>query len=73
MSHVPLVPIGAPRSAFLSDADYAANLEAMREREALLRERRDEVAAGWGQTGGPSGIRRTGEGSIYFLFGLMDE
>ena len=31
------------------------------------------LAAGWGQTGGPSGIRRTSEGARYFLFELKDE
>ena len=31
------------------------------------------LAAGWGQTGGSAGIRRTGEGATYFLFELKDE
>jgi len=48
MAHVPLAPIGSPREAVLGDVDYRANLEAMGAREAVLTERRAEVAAGWG-------------------------
>lgn len=48
MAHVPLRPIGAPRDASLDDAGYVANRARMAEREALLAERRAQVAAGWG-------------------------
>lgn len=48
MAHVPLEPIGAPLEHFTSAADAADNRQRMAEREALLAERRAEVAAGWG-------------------------
>ncbi len=48
MTHVPLVPIGAPRSELCDDETFAAHAEALGQRESLLRQRRDEVAAGWG-------------------------
>jgi 3-methylcrotonyl-CoA carboxylase beta subunit len=48
MTHVPLVPIGAPRAQLCDDATFTASLAALEEREARLRERRAEVAAGWG-------------------------
>lgn len=48
MTHVPLVPIGAPRAQFCDDATFTAHTEALEPREARLRERRAEVAAGWG-------------------------
>jgi acetyl-CoA carboxylase carboxyltransferase component len=48
MTHVPLVPIGAPRAQLCDDATFAAHAAAIDEREARLRERRAEVAAGWG-------------------------
>jgi acetyl-CoA carboxylase carboxyltransferase component len=48
MVHVPVAPIGRPRKSFLDDATFAANLDAIAQREAVLAERRAEVAAGWG-------------------------
>jgi len=48
MVHVPVVPIGRPRRSFLDDATFAANADALRSREAVLLERRAEVARGWG-------------------------
>ena len=49
MTHVPLVPIGAPRAQFCDDATFAAHAQALARREGVLHERRAEVAAGWGQ------------------------
>jgi len=49
MTHVPLVPIGTPRAQFCDDATFSAHAEALQEREVVLRERRAEVAAGWGE------------------------
>ncbi|MBL4845874.1 MAG: propionyl-CoA carboxylase [Planctomycetes bacterium] len=49
MAHVPLEPIGAPLEQFTSAADAADNRARMSEREAILYERRAEVAAGWGE------------------------
>ena len=49
MARPPLRLIGRSRSTFLDDRTYAANLAAMRERDALLAARRAEVAAGWGE------------------------
>ncbi|MCA9650060.1 MAG: propionyl-CoA carboxylase [Myxococcales bacterium] len=49
MTHVPLVPIGAPRAQFCDDATFAAHAQALARREDVLHERRAEVAAGWGQ------------------------
>ena len=49
MAHVPLRPIGAPLESFLSRDDFQRNRAQMAEREQLLAERRDKVAAGWGQ------------------------
>ncbi len=48
MTHVPLVPIGAPRAQLCDDESFAAHAAAIEQREAKLRERRAEVAAGWG-------------------------
>ncbi len=48
MVHVPVVPIGHLRRQICDDETFAANLEAIGIREALLTERRAEVAAGWG-------------------------
>jgi 3-methylcrotonyl-CoA carboxylase beta subunit len=49
VSHVPVVPIGAPLERLLGEVERGQNLAAMQEREALLTERRAEVAGGWGQ------------------------
>jgi 3-methylcrotonyl-CoA carboxylase beta subunit len=49
MTHVPLVPIGTPRAQLCDDESFAAHAAAIEQREARLRERRAEVAAGWGQ------------------------
>jgi 3-methylcrotonyl-CoA carboxylase beta subunit len=48
MTHVPLVPIGSARAQFCDDATFDAHLRAMESRDATLRERRAEVARGWG-------------------------
>ncbi len=48
MAHVPLAPLGSPRDALQDDRTYERNLAAAAEREELLRERRTEVARGWG-------------------------
>lgn len=48
MTHVPLVPIGAPRAEICDDATFSTHAEALAQREAILAERRAEVAAGWG-------------------------
>ena len=48
MAKVPVAPIGAPLDASLDDASASRNREAMAERDTLLTERRDQVAAGWG-------------------------
>jgi len=48
MVHVPLAPIGRPRRSFCDDATFAAQIEAHAQREAMLRDRRIEVARGWG-------------------------
>jgi len=48
MAHVPLVPIGSPRDAFLDDATCARNQAALNERDETLRTRRGAVAEGWG-------------------------
>ncbi|MCA8925394.1 MAG: propionyl-CoA carboxylase [Planctomycetes bacterium] len=49
MAHVPLRPIGSPRRSFLSDDEFADNLERMRPLDERLGERRAEVALGWGE------------------------
>lgn len=49
MTHVPLVPIGNARAQFTDEATFTRHLQALGEREAKLRERRAEVAAGWGE------------------------
>lgn len=49
MAHVPLAPIGTPRSAFLDDKSFARQKEACSERVNELDRRRAEVAAGWGE------------------------
>ncbi len=48
MTHVPLVPIGTPRATLTDEATFTRHAEALGQREAMLRERRAEVAAGWG-------------------------
>jgi 3-methylcrotonyl-CoA carboxylase beta subunit len=48
MAHVPLVPIGAPRDAFLDDATFARQGEGLAERNQRLAQERARVAAGWG-------------------------
>ncbi len=48
MVHVPLVPIGHARRSFCDDATFAAHLDAHAQREQTLRDRRHEVALGWG-------------------------
>ena len=48
MTHVPLVPIGSARAQFTDEATFTRHLQALGQREATLRERRVEVAAGWG-------------------------
>lgn len=48
MAHVPVAPIGRARKSFLDDATFASNQDAITQREGLLRTRRAEVAAGWG-------------------------
>lgn len=48
MAHVPLVPIGDPRTRFLDDRSFADHCEAVDRLEARLRDRRGEVQAGWG-------------------------
>ena len=49
MTHVPLVPIGSARAQFTDEATFSRHLEAIGQREGTLRERRAEVAAGWGE------------------------
>ncbi|MEM9799621.1 MAG: carboxyl transferase domain-containing protein [Planctomycetota bacterium] len=49
MAHVPLSPIGRPRDAFLDEASFARQREALGTKYELLDERRTEVANGWGQ------------------------
>ena len=49
MAHVPLVPIGSPRDAFLDDATCARNRAALDQRDETLRARREAVAEGWGE------------------------
>jgi len=49
MAHVPLIPIGSPRDAFLDSKSLERNLAAMREKESVLNERRRTAAAGWGE------------------------
>ena len=48
MTHVPLVPIGNPRRQFCDDATFEAQREAIEARDDTLRQRREEVASGWG-------------------------
>ena len=48
MAIVPLTPVGAPTAALLDTQTFADNRDAAWEREATLRERRAEIAAGWG-------------------------
>ena len=49
MSHVPLSPIGSPRSAFLDDAGFADQRQDLVALEEQLLQRRQEVHAGWGE------------------------
>ncbi|MGF1466581.1 MAG: acyl-CoA carboxylase subunit beta [Sandaracinaceae bacterium] len=48
MAHVPLLPIGAPRSAVVDDRTFHDARERLEPLEAALSERRDEVHAAWG-------------------------
>jgi 3-methylcrotonyl-CoA carboxylase beta subunit len=48
MAHVPLVPIGKPRSEVLDDRSYDEHVRALSAREETLSARRREVHAGWG-------------------------
>ncbi len=48
MSHVPLIPIGAPRKRLADDATFTEHRAKLLEREETLRTRRAEVAQGWG-------------------------
>ncbi len=48
MAKVVLEPIGSPREAFLPEARWHAQREAMQARNAALQQRRDEVRRGWG-------------------------
>ncbi len=48
MAHVPLIPIGRPLDAALDAETIRRHRGAMAERDALLAERRAQVAAGWG-------------------------
>ena len=49
MAFVPLHPLGSPRDRFLDSEEIRQHAEAMEERLATLRERRDTVRAGWGE------------------------
>ncbi|MAB80912.1 MAG: propionyl-CoA carboxylase [Planctomycetes bacterium] len=49
MAKVPLVPIGRPSDAFLDASELDHQGRGSAEREALLRERRSLVCAGWGE------------------------
>lgn len=48
MAHVPLVPVGRPRTQVLDDRAFEQNRQRLAEREEILRARRREVEAGWG-------------------------
>ena len=48
MAHVPLVPFGSPRDAFLDDATFARQREELAPRLERLREELRGVHAGWG-------------------------
>lgn len=48
MAHVPLIPVGSPRDAFLDDASFRRHAESMAEKNETLRTRRAQVADGWG-------------------------
>lgn len=48
MAHVPLRPVGQPRSQICDDSTFSARLETLAEREARLDDHRTTVAAGWG-------------------------
>ena len=49
MAHVPLIPIGAPREQITDESTFQEHREALEERQATLRAKRAEVAAGWGE------------------------
>ena len=49
MARVPLSPLGRPLDALLDPAEARRNLAGRAERETVLRERRREVQAGWGE------------------------
>lgn len=49
MAHVPLLPIGQPRAQFCDDRTFGEHREQVTAREAVLKTRRDEVHAGWGE------------------------
>ncbi|MBT8495707.1 MAG: propionyl-CoA carboxylase [Deltaproteobacteria bacterium] len=48
MAHVPLVPIGSPRTAATDATTYESFARGLAEHEKVLTERRAEVEAGWG-------------------------
>ncbi|MFT4539274.1 MAG: 3-methylcrotonyl-CoA carboxylase beta subunit [Planctomycetota bacterium] len=48
MAKVPLTPIGSSRDAFLDNASFTRNLEAMGAKSDELNERRATIADGWG-------------------------
>lgn len=49
MAHLKFNPIGSPRASFIDPASFLEAKAKLDEREALLLERRDEVAQGWGE------------------------
>ncbi len=48
MAHVPLFPIGTPRSQVVDDRTFDEHRRAVHAKEEVLRARRKEVEAGWG-------------------------
>ena len=48
MAHVPLVPIGSPRTSVLDERTWNDHRERLDALEGELRKRREEVHAGWG-------------------------
>jgi acetyl-CoA carboxylase carboxyltransferase component len=49
MAHVPLVPIGHPRSDVLDDRAFASHRQELAAREDVLEKKRTEVHGGWGE------------------------
>jgi 3-methylcrotonyl-CoA carboxylase beta subunit len=49
MAHVPLLPIGRPRDAFLDDRTFQQRIDALAPLASRLDARRAEVQAGWGR------------------------